>query len=157
MTIIMTRCDMGNGAEFLRGIALGGAKCEYEVIGASKSVGGIRGKILKRKDSSATHSNLPQYAVTSDMYFRQNVHGVCQGRVYLDHRMCIDFDWSHQHVNNGTDGRVFKPGVVHVQVWKQNADGTFTRVSDRARNMSNAEMKKYGPLIKAFCPTVKFR
>lgn len=148
---------MGNGAEFLRGIALGGAKCQYETVGQSKTVGGIKGKILKRIDGSETHSNLPYYAVTSDMYFRKNHEGVCQGRVYLDHKLCIDFDWSHQHVNKGTDGRIFKSGVVHVQVWKQNADGTFTRVSDRARSMSNAEIKKYGPLIKAFCPNVKFR
>lgn len=157
MTIIMTKCDMGNGVEFLRGIALGGAKYEYEVIGKSRVVGGIKGEILKRKDSLGTHSNLPQYAVTSNMYFRQNVYGVCQGRVYLEHKICIDFDWSHQHINKGTNGRVFKSGVVHVQVWKQNFDGTFTRVSNRARSMSNDEMKKYGPLIKSFCPTVKFR
>jgi len=148
---------MGNGAEFLRGIALGGAKCQYETIGQAKIVGGIKGKILKRLGGSETHSNLPYYAVTSDMYFRKNHEGVCQGRVYLDHKLCIDFDWSHLHINKGTDGRIFKAGVVHVQVWKQNSDGAFTRVSDRARNMSNSEMKKYGPLIKAFCPNVKFR
>jgi len=59
---------MGNGAAFLRGIALGGAQCQYESIGPSKTVGGIKGKILKRIGGSETHSNLPYYAVTSDMY-----------------------------------------------------------------------------------------
>lgn len=62
--------------------------------------------------------------------------------------MTIDSDWSHAHTNK-TDGRRFERGVVHVQVWQQNADGTFTRLSNQARMMSNAEMKKYGPLIKA--------
>jgi len=153
----MTECDMGNGAEFLKGIALGGARSEYEAIGPAKTVGGIKGKVLRRAGGSDTHSNLPYYAATSDMYFRRNHSGVCQGRVYLEHKLCIDFDWSHVHVNKGTDGRRFDIGVVHVQIWRQNQDGSFTRVSNGARNMSNAEMKKYGPLIKAFCPDVKFR
>jgi hypothetical protein len=43
-----------------------------------------------------------------------------------------------------------------VQVWKQNKDGTFIRIND-ARSMSNAEMKKYGPILKDYCPSVKFR
>lgn len=152
----MTTCDMGNGAEFFKAIALGGAKREYETIGSAKTVGGVKGKIVKRSGTDGNHSNLPQYAVTSDMYFRQNESGVCQARVYLDHKMTIDFDWSHAHTNK-TDGRRFERGVVHVQVWQQNADGSFTRLSNQARMMSNAEMKKYGPLIKAFCPNVKFR
>lgn len=153
----MTKCDMGNGAEFLKGIALGGAKCEYESVGPAKIVGGVKGKVLKRVGGTETHSNLPYYAATSNMYFRKNHSGVCQGRVYLDHKMCLDFDWSHVHINKTTDGRRFEIGVIHVQVWKQNSDGSFTRVSEGARYMSNAEMKKYGALIKAFCPTVRFR
>jgi len=149
-------CDMGNGAEFFKAIALGGAKCEYEAVGNVKIVSGVKGKIVKRSGTDGSHSNLPQYAVTSDMYFRKNDSGVCQARVYLDHKMTIDFDWSHTHTNK-TDGRHFERGVVHVQVWQQKSDGTFTRLSDNARMMSNAEMKKYGSLIKAFCPKVKFR
>lgn len=157
MTIITIRFKMGNGAEFLRGIALGRVKCQYETVGHSKTAGGIRGKLIKRVGGSDSHSSLPYYAVTSNMYFRKNHESVCQGRVYLDHKVCVDFDWSHLHINKGGDGRAFKQGVVHVQVWKENKDGTFTRISNQARNMSNAEMKKYGPIIKAFCPDVKFR
>lgn len=147
---------MGNGAEFFKAIALGGAKCEYETVSSAKIVAGIKGKIVKRSGTNGSHSNLPQYAVSSDMYFRKNDFGVCQARVYLGHKMTIDFDWSHDHTNK-TDGRHFERGVVHVQVWKQNSDGTFTRLSNQARMMSNEEMKKYGPLIKAFCHKVKFR
>lgn len=62
---------------------------------------------------------------------------------------------SHAHTNKG-DGRKFERGTVHVQVWKQNKDGTFIRIND-ARSMSNAEMKKYGPILKDYCPSVKFR
>ena len=148
---------MGNGVEFFKAIASGGAKCEYEAVGQAKIVGGIKGGIVKRKDATETHSNLPQYAVTSDMYFRKNNAGVCQGRVYLDHKVTLDFDWRHDHTNNGIDGRHFRRGVVHVQIWQQKPDGTFTRISNGARLMNNAEMKQYGPLIKTFCPGVKFR
>lgn len=157
MTTIMMTGDMGNGVEFFKAIASGGAKCEYEAVGQAKIVGGIKGGIVKRKDATETHSNLPQYAVTSDMYFRKNNAGVCQGRVYLDHKVTLDFDWSHDHTNNGIDGRHFRRGVVHVQIWRQKPDGTFTRISNGARLMNNAEMKQYGPLIKTFCPGVKFR
>ena len=157
MTTIMTTGDMGNGVEFFKAIASGGAKCEYEAVGQAKIVGGIKGGIVKRKDATETHSNLPQYAVTSDMYFRKNNAGVCQGRVYLDHKVTLDFDWRHDHTNNGIDGRHFRRGVVHVQIWQQKPDGTFTRISNGARLMNNAEMKQYGPLIKTFCPGVKFR
>lgn len=151
----MICADMGNGADFLAG-ARYGDNSEYVSIGPARNINGIRGKIVKRRGDSDTHSNLPKYAATSDMYFRNNENGVCQGRVYLDHKMCIDFDWSHRHTNKG-DGRVFKPGTVHVQIWRQRSDGSFERITNGARLMNNTEMKKYGPIIKAFCPDVKFR
>ncbi len=110
----MTTCDVGNGAEFFKAIALGGAKREYETVGSAKTVGGVKGKIVKRSGTDGNHSDLPQYAVTSDMYFRQNESGVCQARVYLDHKMTIDFDWSHAHTNK-TDGRRFERGVPHCE------------------------------------------
>lgn len=145
---------MGNGAEFLSGHKRG-ADSEYISIGPAITIGGIKGRLIMRRGGSATHSNLPEYADTSDMYFRQNKDGVCQARVYLDHKVCLDFDWSHDHKNS--DGRVFNKGVVHVQMWKHNADGTKERLSDSARFMNNHEMKTYGPLIKEFCKEVKFR
>jgi len=116
----------------------------------------VKGTIVKRRGSD-THTNLPRYADKCDMYFRQNVNGVCQGRVYVNHKMTIDFDWSHSHTNKSGDRRTFRVGVVHVQVWKECSDGTFVRITDNARYMNNYEMKKYGPLLKAFCPSVKFR
>ena len=78
---------------------------------------------------------------------------------YISRKMCIDFDWSHTHTNKGTesDGRSFQKGVIHVQTYRVEKDGTTTRLSNNARYMNNSEMKKYGPIIKAFNPDVKFR
>lgn len=147
---------MGNGAEYLAGKRRGNDS-EYVSIGPSKIVNGIKGTLLKRRNGSDTHSNLPEYANTSDVYFRQNKNGVCQARVYSDGKMSIDFDWSHRHCNTSTDGQVFERGIVHVQTWIIHKDGSKERMSENARPMSYYEIATYGPLIKAFCPDVKFR
>jgi hypothetical protein len=99
---------------------------------------------------------LPLYANTSDVYFRQNAKGVCLARVYIGQKTYLDFDWSHTHTNKG-NGRHFPVGTVHVQIWQEQKDGTFKRLSNEARFMSNYEMKKYGQILKYFCPSVKFR
>lgn len=146
---------MGNGTDFFSRDAKG-RRSEYVAIAPSKTVNGVKGSIIKKVGDSDTHTNLPYYSNTSDVYFRKNANGVCQARVYVGQKKFLDFDWSHNHCN-ATDGRVFSKGRVHVQVWQENKDGTFSRVSDSARSMSNAEMKKYGPLLKAFCPDIKLR
>lgn len=147
---------MGNGVDFFSRDAQG-RRSEYVSIAPSITVNGVKGTLIKKIGDSDTHTNLPYYSNTSDLYFRQNKNGVCQARVYIGNKKYLDLDWSHEHVNKGSDGRTFAKGVVHVQVWKENSDGSFSRQSDKARSMNNAEMKKYGPLIKAFCPSVKFR
>lgn len=38
ITVIMMICDMGNGAEFFKAIALGGAKLAYETVGSELTV-----------------------------------------------------------------------------------------------------------------------
>ena len=146
---------MGNGANFFSRDAKG-RRSEYVAIAPSKTVNGVKGSIIKKVENSDTHTNLPYYSNTSDVYFRKNANGVCQARVYVGQKKFLDFGLSHNH-RNATDGRVFSKGRVHVQVWQENKDGTFSRVSDSARSMSNAEMKKYGPLLKAFCPDIKLR
>lgn len=145
---------MGNGKDFFSRDAAG-RRSEYVSLAPPVTVNGVKGHLIKKKGDSDTHTNLPYYSNSSDVYFRQNVDGVCQARVYVGQKKFLDFDWSHKHRNK--DGREFQKGVVHVQIWQENSDGTFTRKSDDARSMSNAEMKKYGPLLKKFCPTVKFR
>jgi len=147
---------MGNAKDFLAKDAQGRTS-EYESVSAQKTVNGVTGRVIKKKGDSETHTNLPYYSNTSDVYFRKNADGVCQARVYVGHKTFIDFDWSHNHENKSTDKRKFEKGTVHVQVWVENDDGTFTRKSDCARSMSNSEMKKYGPILKEFCPGVKLR
>ena len=136
---------MGNGADFFARDAAG-RQSEYESLSPAVTINGIKGHLIKRKGDFDTHTNLPFYANTSDVYFRQNVYGVCQARTYIGHNLHLDFDWSHAHTNRG-DGRHFPAGVVHA----------FKRLSNEARSMSNYEMKKYGPILKYFCPSVKFR
>ena len=145
---------MGNGADFFSRDEKG-RRSEYVSLEPAKIVNGVKGHLIKKIGDSDTHTNLPYYSNTSDVYFRQNKNGVCQARVYVGQKKYIDFDWSHVHTNS--DGRKFERWVVHVQVWKQNKDGSFSRQNDDARSMSNAEMKKYGPILKAYCPSVKLR
>ena len=157
----MTICKMGNQREY---IATGGFSAylyEDHPGWESKTVNGIHGKVIKLKaDKTGSHAGLPTYANTSDMYFRVGKDGkVIQGKVYISRKMCIDFDWSHTHTNKGlgSDGKSFQKGVIHVQTYRVEKDGTTTRLSNNARYMNNSEMNKYGPIIKAFNPDVKFR
>lgn len=146
---------MGNGVDFFaRDYA--GRRSEYTSIMPSITVNGVKGHVIKKVGDSDTHTNLPFYANTSDVYFRQNSKGICQARVYIGQKLYLDFDWSHHHTNKG-NGHSFKEGTVHVQVWERQKDGTYRRLSDDARSMSNAEMKKYGPILRQFCPWIKLR
>lgn len=147
---------MGNGADFFSRDARGRSS-EYVSLERAKTVNGVKGHLIKKVGDSDTHTNLPYYSNTSDVYFRKNANGVCQARVYIGQKQFLDFDWSHRHSNQGTDDRIFEKGHVHVQVWKENSDGSFSRLSNAARNMSPAEMKKYAPILKAFCPNIKLR
>lgn len=145
---------MGNRADFFSRDEKG-RRSEYISLKPTRIVNGVQGHLIKKVGDKDTHTSLPYYSNTSDMYVRKNATGVCQGRVYVGQKMFLDFDWSHPHKN--FEGKTFDKGVVHVQMWKQNSDGSFTRLSNNARYMSNKEMKKYGPLIKSYCPEVKFR
>lgn len=145
---------MGNGVDFFSRDERG-RRSEYVSIEPARTVNGVKGHVIKKVGDSDTHTNLPYYSNTSDVYFRKNASGVCQARVYVGQKMFLDFDWSHVHKNS--DGKTFDKGVVHVQMWKQNSDGSFTRMSNNARFMSNEEIKKYGAPIKSFSPDVKFR
>lgn len=79
--------------------------------------------------------------------------------------MRLDFDWDHTHVNK-SDGKEFPKGTVHVQEYKivkfkDSKTGKwrdkFIRNSNNARLMTDAEIEKYGPIIRHFNPDVKFR
>lgn len=149
---------MGNGTEFLENLGrASSAESQFVSLSAVRYVNGVSGRIVKRRGDPDTHTSLPQYAKTSDMYFRLNEKGVCQGRVYLDHKVVLDFDWSHNHTNKGKNHETFKAGTVHIQMWEHHPDGSMTRLSNDARGMTDQEIEKYGPIIKSFCPWVKLR
>lgn len=152
---------MGNQKEYIDTGGFSSYLYEDNPNWKAKTVNGIHGKVIKLiADKTGTHAGLPTFANTSDMYFRLGKDGkIIQGKVYINRKMCIDFDWSHNHTNKGpgSDGRTFHKGVVHVQTYHVEPDGTITRLSNNARLMNNGEMKKYGPIIKAFDPDVKFR
>ena len=67
----------------------------------------------------------------------------------------MDLDWNHSHTNS--DGTVFQKGTIHVQVYIVGKNGKPQRLSDNARLMTDAEIAKYGPIIKYFNPNVKFK
>lgn len=121
------------------------------------TINGIKGKALHFiDDGKKEHTGLPQYAGTPNVYFRVGKDGnIVQGKVYVNRKHCIDFDWSHKHVN--ADGKSFSKGIVHVQTYSVGEDGTTHRLSDSARLMTEEEIAKYGPLIHAFNPNVKFK
>lgn len=146
---------MGNGVNFFSRDEKG-RRSEYEELMPSKIVNGVKGTLIKKIGDKDTHTGLPYYSNTSDVYFRKNKNGVCQARVYVGNKKYLDFDWSHNHKNRDSN-RVFEVGRVHVQVWKEESKGSFIRLSDNARSMSVAEMKKYGPILKAFCHNIKLR
>lgn len=119
--------------------------------------------MLEKKEAfKSKHADLPAYAKTSDMYFAPGPDGkASQGKYSKDKKMMLDFDWDHAHTN--PDGTHFSKGTVHVQeykVTKVKKKGKwvdcFTRLSKKARRMTVAEIKQYGPLIHYFNPDVKF-
>ncbi len=120
-------------------------------------INGVRGKmIVDQRDPDGEHYSLSSYANTSDMYFKIDNNGnVIQGRLYIDRKSVLDFDWDHSHTNKKT-GESFLKGTVHVQEYYVNNKGELRRNS-KARLMTEEEIKKYGPLIHAFNPNVKFR
>lgn len=119
------------------------------------TINGIKCKvILLSSDPLGKHYSLPSYSNTSDMYFKVDKDGnVCQGRLYLDRRCVVDFDWSHMHINQDT-GERFPDGTVHVQIYGVDNNGKIERYS-AARKMSADEIKKYGPIIHAYNPDVR--
>ncbi len=88
------------------------------------------------------------------MYLRLGPDGaVIQAKLYKDRHQSIDFDWGHNHTNKGANRNYFPKGVVHVQAYTD----ITTRNSNNARLMSDAEISLYGPILKHFCPNIKFR
>ncbi|MBD5303696.1 MAG: hypothetical protein HDS18_02950 [Bacteroides sp.] len=129
---------------------------------ATIELGGIKAKVVRNiSDQDGLHTSLPMAAGTSEMYLRlDNFGNPVQARVYINRFSSLDFDWGHPHYNNpkkGGDGKVFPKGVVHIQEFTSESDGSGYRMSYNARYASEAEINKYGEILKAFNPKIKFR
>lgn len=158
MTIITMICRlMGNQREYIKSGGFAAYLYENHPDWKPVEINGIKAKVLKLiTDKSGCHSGLPTYANTSNMYLRANRDGeVVQAKLYISRKQCIDFDWGHQHKNVNGDGKVFQKGIVHVQ--RYDASDMTVRHSNNARLMTESEIKKYGAILKAFNPNVKFR
>ncbi len=136
----------------------------YETYDKYESIviNGVTAKVIRKKGDTSGQGGLPSYADTSSMYFKEGPNGdIIQGAFYgNDRRIRLNFDWGHDHYNDpkhSGNGRRFSKGVVHIQTYTVDQEGKIVRQSNNARLMSNAEMKKFGPIIKHFNPTVKFR
>lgn len=129
----------------------------YQDESPKVTINGVTGKIISNvADPTGMHDGLPTYSNSSDMYFKKGRDGwASQARIYINRKLCLDLDWSHSHRN--PDGTVFPKGVIHVQAYQVDSKGNITRLSHQARLMTDAEIIKYGPIIKHFNPNVKFR
>lgn len=127
--------------------------------------GNLEAKVVYKKNTKDYHESLPLYSNTSSMYFglKKNPNtgdsNIDQLRLYKDRKAFMDFDWGHEHNVFDQNGKVIKTyplGTVHVQFFNI-VDGKPRRDLSRVRMMSNAEIKKYGDLLRKADPTVKFR
>lgn len=123
------------------------------------TVGGVKGCLIKLKtDPTGNHTSLPSYSRTSDLYFRKDPNGeIVQASLYLCGKKVLDFDWGHYHTNVNGNKKTLPKGVVHVQFH----EGKGVKYLSRGRNesidarfMTKAEIAKYGPILKYFCPNI---
>lgn len=146
---------MGNEREYLKTGGFSAYLYENHPDWTPMSVNGVYGKVVKLKaDPTGCHSGLPTFSDSSDAYFKLNKAGeVVQAKIYKDRRQSLDFDWGHSHTNTSGDGKTFPKGVVHVQAYTSGNN----RQSQVARYMTEAEIVRYGPILRAFNPNVRFR
>ena len=138
---------MGNGKQYLE--SGGFSEYLYRSVSEPVTINGLKCHVIQHYlDKDGYFGGLPHFSNTSDVYVGLGNDGARQIRVFVDRKPIADFDWGHVHHN--ADGKKFDKGVVHVQRY-HGAKG-----SD-ARYMSNAEIKKYGDIIKFFCPDAKLR
>lgn len=124
----------------------------YRQVGDVIKYKGMQFKCVEHINDPKHQKGLPMASNKSNGYFRVDSRGkVNQLRVFVKRDAAIDFDWGHAHGKHGI-------GTVHVHLYSYDKQGNVIRTKDTAvRCMNNAEMRKYGELIKKVCPTAKFR
>lgn len=124
----------------------------YHQVGDIISANGLSAKVVARIDPKDDNQGLPIYSNTGELYFgKGNKSGeIIQLRLYKNRKAFIDFDWGHPHYGA-------PKGIVHVHYYKIGINGNPEKIIGKYRLMNNAEMKKYGSLIKKANPNAKFR
>lgn len=124
----------------------------YHQVGEIISANGISAKVVEKIDKSDPTQGLPAFANTSELYLGKGRKSgeIVQLRIYKGRKAYMDIDWGHPH-------KGIPEGKVHVHFYKINAEGKLEKIKGSDRLLNNAEMKKYGPLIKKVAPNAKFR
>lgn len=110
---------------------------------------GVEGKIMERIEGNA-HDSLPKFSNTSEVYFKvsDETGEIEQARVFDGRIPKIDIDWDHSHKGS-------EKGKAHVHEWYKGNDGKWKR-GKTIRDMTSAEIARYGELLKLACPDIKF-
>ena len=121
-------------------------------MGDTISANGISAKVVEKINKDDSAQGLPAFSNTSDLYFGKGKKSgeIIQLRLYKNRKAYMDFDWGHPHGD-------FPTGKVHVHFYEFDATGKLQKIKGKDRLMNNAEIKKYGPLIKKANPKAKFR
>lgn len=124
----------------------------YHQEGDIISANGLSAKVIARIDPKDNNQGLPIYSNTGELYFGKGSESgeIIQLRLYKNRKAYMDFDWGHPHIGA-------PEGTVHVHFYEIGADGKPKKIKGKYRLLNNAEMKKYGPLIKNANPKAKFR
>lgn len=115
------------------------------------SAGGITAKVIFKRNEDNYHSGLPTCSDKSEAYLKRSDEGnheIETLRIYKNRQANVDFDWGHGHQG-------LEKGVVHVHILS-NGEGGFHTSGQSARYMTQAEIEKYGPLIKKANPNARF-
>lgn len=124
---------------------------------------GYVGDVKIIADTLGNPDNLPTYSNSSNSYFSRDKNGeISQMRIYddtqlrrKDPKMDIDIFQTRGH-GNKSDNQYFEKDVAHVHEFVKNSKGKFVRKGD-ARLLTQAEVDKYGQLLRKAFPNVRFR
>jgi len=123
----------------------------YHQVGETITANGISGKVIEKINGNPGHDGLPIYSNSSKVYFKVDEKGkIEQARIYDGRKAVLDIDWGHNHHG-------FPKGTAHVHVFVKDNKGNWHRDGKKSRHLNNAEMKKYGPLLKKANPEIKLR
>lgn len=151
----MTIGDMGTQREYIES----GGFSAYLYLQRGEAIvapNGVKAKVVE-KIYGTRFDGLPILSNTGEVYLKRNPGGeIVQARIYRNRRPVCDFDLDHAHVNKGS-GERFAKGVVHVQTFVRKPDGTWRRQKHKARNMTDEEVVRYGPLLRKVRPGLKLR